>query len=122
MPFTRGQKVEVVRDARAGDYGFEKSLDQVVVRFPDTSEATVLRSEVDFSDAPDATGPVASSQRGARTAAVIHSALTAEDERLKREAGEDTRDDKVKRDEVDAERESRQAAGPPAPEKVTNPR
>lgn len=122
MAMCKGQKVEVIRDARDGDYGWEKSLDQVIVRFPDTSEATVLRSEVDESDAPDATGPVAAAQRGHRVEAAVRSALAADEEKVKQEAGEDTREIQVKRSESDAEREGRQAAGPPASDDLIHPK
>lgn len=103
MPIVRGQNVEVVRDARDGDYGWEKSLDQVIVRFPDTSEATVLRSEL-----------VEGADRNKQVEATVRSTLAAEDQKEKTAEGEDTREIQVKREETDREREARQGAGPSA--------
>ena len=41
-----GKPVTFVRDARQGDPGFDKNLDQIIVRNADGTESTVLRTEL----------------------------------------------------------------------------
>lgn len=46
MPKYQGHDVEVLRDAKEGDEGFNEGQDQVLIRLPNGEERVVQRNEV----------------------------------------------------------------------------